>query len=247
MVCIVYGKTYAEQLRVRRSICTDLDFATSCNAAVGWTVNATSAACTTAGLPAGCSVAQAWGFDSSYLSYGTPPVPLGVNNSVEPAQNFILSGQPCRWVGSAQRNESLWLAPDKISADCVAASAVTINQWAVLNLAGWSESAQFVNESSCIFCMCSVLMTTTPALWWDSVDAWPHRAVVRTSAGVAPCSAQAAEAAAFAGLQAAAVILVVILNTVLSATAVMLARFERHNTVAEQVFPNLCMTLKSTP
>jgi hypothetical protein len=239
MVCIVYGKTYAEQLRAHSSSCADHALANSCNIAVNWGFKASTATCAESGLQPGCLLSQIWGFkQDEFLSFPEfpPPIPLGVNTTVHPAHTFVLNGQPCRRSQRAGLNGSSgwsWLAPDQISDDCIKKSGLTATQWTTLNQAGWIEES-FANASSCRLCLCSVLMTAAPILWWDSVDAWPHSGGTRTDRGAAPCSEQAAEAASFAGLQAAAVILVVALNTLLSMTAVMLAQFERHNTIAEQ-------------
>ena len=243
MACIVYGKTYAEQLRAHSLGCADPQFAAGCNSAVNW--NANTSFCTGSRLEPACNLAQVWGFSATDLLYGVPPLPLGVNMSVEPAQTFILNGGPCRratWADNVSQgfheNISMWLAPDQLSADCIESSAVTLSQWTALNLAGWREGDQFINGSICDLCLCTVLMTASPSLWWDSIDAWPHSGSIRTSNGAAPCSEQAAEAVGFAALQGAAIVLVVVLNTLLATTALFLAKFERHNTIAEQVCGN---------
>ena len=56
--------------------------------------------------------------------------------------------------------------------------------------------------------MCGALMAASPALWWDSLDAGPHRGGTRSPDGGAPCTGQATSLVAFTALQAAAMALV---------------------------------------
>ena len=220
LVVILVDKTFLEQMRGSRSECVDPAFAATCNAAVPWN-STVPAAIAAAGLDAGCSssaalrLSQLWGAcglaggDGVRFPTGPVPAPLVVNTSTVPPEPLILSAMPCRY-----RGNRTWINVARIPQVCFAAASVTAPQWAALVSAGWAGASSpaaaggFVNASKCEACQCTALMTASPALWWDSLDAGPHRGGTRSPNGGAPCSGQAASLAWYAALEGVAIAVV---------------------------------------
>lgn len=227
LAVIVTDKTFAEQMRDRRSECEDPQFAAMCNAAIPW--NATvPAAIAAAGPGPGCFanstplLSQLWGAcglaggDGVHFPRGPVPAPLVVNLSAVPVESLLLAPVPCRY-----RGNGTWTTGVNLVQVCSASSAVTGPQWTALVAAGWAgvssageQGGGFVNASKCEACQCEALMRASPVLWWDSLDVGPHQAGTRSPGGGAPCSEQAAALAKFTGLQAAAIALVIHLSSV---------------------------------
>jgi hypothetical protein len=217
MVVILADKTFLEQLRVTRSECTDPTFAAKCNAAIPWN-STVPAAIAAAGLGGGCTpsaaprLSQLWGAcrlpggDGVQFPAGPVPAPLVVNTSSVPPEALLLSGVACRYRGNRS-----WINDARIPSECFQAAAVTGPQWAALVSAGWARAAGgggFVNASRCEACFCEALMGASPELWWDSLDAGPHRGGTRSPSGGAPCTGQAASLGMFTALEGIAIVVV---------------------------------------
>lgn len=184
------------QLSDANTFCTTASAVLPCNLALPWSSNVTSpsatAACPSAS-PAQCRLSQAWGASSltsnhsSRFPPGSLPVPLDVNTSVFPAKSYVLAAAACRY-SDAAGSSSGWLAAEDLSQGCISQTTPTGAQWRALLLAGWISG--FANATACGQCLCSAVMVMDPAVWWDALDAGPHRGGLRAPDGSAPCTGQ---------------------------------------------------------
>ena len=186
------------QLSDANTFCTTAAAVLPCNFALPWSSNVTSpsatAACPSA-LPVPCQLSQAWGASSVTLNRsssfppGPLPVPLDVNTSVNPAKSYVLAAAACRYSDTAGDDGTPgWISAGDLTQNCIDQATPSSAQWRALLLTGWVSG--FANASACEQCLCTAVMNMDPAVWWDALDAGPHRGGLRTADGSALCTGQ---------------------------------------------------------
>jgi hypothetical protein len=192
------------QLSDSNTFCTSTSSVLPCNLALPWSSNVTfPAAATACPFSSPCLLSEVWGATSltsnksSAFPPGPIPVPLDVNTSVSPVKSYVLAAAACRYSSTAtweNLNKLGWLAAGDLSKECISQASPTEAQWRALLLAGWV--AGFKNSTPCSQCICTAVMSANPAVWWDALDAGPHRGGLRTADGAAQCTDQVRQRAA---------------------------------------------------
>lgn len=222
---IVAGKSYSLAMKGAEELCLTPGYTASCNEALNWKAEVEHA------CPDGresCALWEAWNLDPYWRVQVTP---MDLDDALYPPTTYTMIGHECRFI---ENNDGVF-AVDKSTLDssCTAAAAVNSSHWLALINAGWRDPF-FPNKTDCVLCLCAALQTSQNILWLETWDFSFYSASLRSDDDKAFCTPQAEAFFTFVGLQGAAIVIVVLFNTVMKTTTQLLAVFERHHTLDDQ-------------